>query len=208
MQAVCEILPASIPSLTLCLQTLINYQEEDELVFEETKKLIDCDYSGHRTGFLLDPTTESNYTKPQLTVQELTNLYKCDFPGAHLYNWLLGLRILIQGFENKHKTYSEILNSFNLKNNFFNTMKFREAIDFMYPTYKTKFKEFLTLGEQEFDKLFYTDLFEEISAVYVQRYVNLIDERLNELNKTKIPESAPIRPLNKFNKHDVAESVL
>ncbi|RNA40912.1 Hexosaminidase D [Brachionus plicatilis] len=208
MQAVCEILPASLPSMTLCLQTLLNYQEENALVFEETKKILNCDYSGHDAGFLLDPTSVTNFTKLQVSVQELTSLYKCDFPGAHLYNWLLGLRILIHGFETKHAIYSEILNSYNLKNNFFNTIKLKEAIDFMYPMFKTKFIEFLTLGEKEFDKLFYTDLYEEISAVYVQRYVSLIEERLTELNKTKIPESAPIRPLNKINKLDVAQSVL
>lgn len=208
MQAVCEILPASIPSMTLCLQTLLNYQEETELVYEETKKIINCDYNGHGAGFILDPTSVNNYTRPQLTVQELTTLYKCEFPGAHLYNWLLGLRILIHGFETKHAIYSEILNSYSLKNNFFNTIKLKEAVDFLYPTYKAKFNEFFTLGEKEFDKLFYADLYEEISAVYVERYVNLIDKRVAELNKTKIPESAPIRPLNKINKIDVAQSIL
>ena len=190
MQAICETLPTGLPSLVLCLQTLINYDRSDEVVMIRTKELTKCDSNISATGFILDPAT---FTK-NATIPEST----CNFPGSNIYKWILNLKLLVQNFENKHTTYSNILNSYNLKNSFFNTMVYVQAIEKFYPTAKSSFKSLLSTGENLFDKYFYGDLYEELTNVYITRYIDLIDARLLELNKTKLPEYAPVRPINKI----------
>jgi hypothetical protein len=77
-------------------------------------------------------------------------------------------------------------------------MSYIQATQNFYPNIKKTFKEILATGETQFDKYFYADLFEEISHVYILRYIEMIDTRLLELNKTKLPEFAPLRPINKI----------
>lgn len=197
MQAVCEILPAGLPSLVLCLQTLINYEEEDSVIFEKTREITKCDYNKTVTGFILDPASAQSL-KLSYRVEEMTNLYKCDFPGAHLYNWLLGLKLISQNFEQRHSIYSNVLNKYNLKHKFFNTMTFEYVTERFYPSYKIKFRMLQSIGEKEFDKYFYADLYEELSNVYVLKYVDMIEDKLAEFNKTQIPGSAPVRPFDKI----------
>lgn len=193
MQSVCEILPAGIPSLVLCLQKLIYFKESESLIFQKTKELTKCNYQNSPTGFILDISTE----KIKTNQIENENLYQCDFPGSKVYNWLLNLKITTKNFQHKYDEYSSILNSFNLKYNFFNTMYFEKTL-LEFPITKNKLKMFENTGEKEFDKYFYADLFEEITNVYIERYVDLIDKRLNDLNKTKQIDNAPIRPFNKI----------
>lgn len=197
MQAVCEILPAGIPSLVLCLQTLINYDQEDAFIFSKAKELTKCSYNKTLTGFILDPVNVPPLLN-NFRVEDVTNLYKCDFPGSDLYSWLLALKLIILNFENKHATYSNILNKYNLKNKFFNTMIYEYVTNEYYPSLKTRLSTLQSIGEKEFDKFFYADLFEELSNVYILRYIKMIEEKLDELNKTKLPESAPIRPFDKI----------
>ncbi len=191
MQGICEILPAAIPSLVLCLQTLVNFDKSDEKIMSSTRELTKCDSNISEAGFILDPKVfERNMT--------LNQQYECNFPGSNMYNWLLKLKLIIQYFEYKHNIYSSILNSYNLKNNFFNTMSYIQATEQFYPTIKQNLKEMLNTGESQFDKYFYTDLFEELSNLYILRYNEIIDSKILELNKTKLPESAPLRPFNKI----------
>lgn len=190
MQSVCEIMPSAIPSLVLCLQTLINYDQSDDIIMTKTKELTKCTYNKSEVGFILDPS---------MTIRSLTPAqYDCTFPGSNMYTWLLNLKTAVQYFEQKHYTYNMVLNSYNLKNNFFNTMSYIQATQNFYPNIKKTFKEILATGETQFDKYFYADLFEEISHVYILRYIEMIDTRLLELNKTKLPEFAPLRPINKI----------
>ena len=189
MQSVCEILPAGIPSLVLCLQKLIYFKESESLIFQKVKELTKCNYQNSPTGFILDISTEKIKTNE--------NLYQCDFPGSKIYNWLLNLKITTKNFQHKYDEYSSILNSFNLKYNFFNTMYYEKTL-LEFPITKNKLKMFENTGEKEFDKYFYADLFEEITNVYIERYVDLIDKRLNDLNKTKQIDNASIRPFNKI----------
>lgn len=190
MQSVCEVMPSAIPSLVLCLQTLINYDQSDDIIMTKTKELTKCTYNKSDVGFILDPS---------VSIRSLTlNPYECTFPGSNMYSWLLNLKTIVQYFEQKHTKYNSILNAYNLKNNFFNTMSYVEATQNFYPKVKKLLTEMLTTGETQFDKHFYADLFEEISNVYISRYVDTIDARLLELNKTKMPEFAPLRPINKI----------
>lgn len=193
MQSVCEILPAALPSLALCLQTIANYDMVENIIFSKAKYLTECSYNGDRSGFVLDPY--SIYKNKDLQKQDIS--YDCSFPGSNIYKWIFKLKILIQLFENKHIKYNHILNDYNMKNNFFNTIVYEKALLF-YDDIRTKLKNLETIGEKEFDKFYYSDLYEEISQVYISRYINLIDARVIELKKTQIPESAPNRPFNKI----------
>lgn len=189
MQAICEILPSALPSLVLCLQTIINYDKNEEIIMLKTKELTKCNYKNSEAGFILDTSVIKNIT---------LNQYDCGFPGSNIYKWILNLKTIVQYFEYKHNVYSSVLNSYNLKNNFFNTMVYVQATEDFYPKIKNIFKEMLTSGENLFDKYYYGDLFEELSNVYILRFIDLIDSRLLELNKTKLPDSAPVRPINKI----------
>ena len=193
MQAVCEILPAGIPTLALCLQQIINYKQSDTVIFSNTKDLTKCNYESSATGFILDPNTE----KIPKNKQNSNDLYECDFPGSKIYKWLLNLKLATKNFQFKYDEYALILNSFNLKYNFFNTMYYEKTLK-EFPVIRKTLKQFEASGEIEFDKYFYADLFEELTNVYIERYVELIDRRLSELNKTVLPEFAPIRPFNKI----------
>jgi len=192
MQAICEILPAGIPSLALCLQQIINFKSES-IIFQKAKELTKCNYQNSPTGFILDVSTE----KIQKDLTENEDLYQCDFPGSNIYKWLLNLKIVTKNFQHKYDEYSSILNSFNLKYNFFNTMYYEKTIT-EFPIVKSKLKAFENNGEKEFDKYFYADLFEEITNVYIGRYIDLIDKRLSDLNATKQIDHASIRPFNKI----------
>jgi hexosaminidase len=202
MQSVCEILPAGIPTLALCLQKLINFKENDTVVFGKTKELTKCNYPNSPTGFILD-VEKANLKKNQLQQkQHEENLYDCDFPGAKIYNWLLRLKIATGNFQSKYNEYSQILNSFNLKYKFFNTMYYEKTMS-EFPLVRNELKEMALSGEKEFDKYFYADLYEEVTNVYIEKYVDLIDRRLVFLNKTveRMPDYAPIRPFNKIDQN-------
>jgi len=191
MQGICEILPAAIPSLVLCLQTLVNFDKtDDEKIMSTTKELTKCNFNNSEAGFILDPSVFERNMR--------INQYDCNFPGSNIYTWLLKLKILIQHFEYKHNIYSSILNSYNLKNNFFNTMSYVQATEQFYPLVKQSLNEMYNSGESQFDKYFYADLFEELSNLYILRYIEIIDRKILELNKTKLPEFAPLRPFNKI----------
>jgi len=84
-----------------------------------------------------------------------------------------------------------------LKNNFFNTIEFEQTLSF-YKEIRDSLKAIEATGEKEFDRFYYSDLYEEINQVYIVRYVDIIDKRLIELNKIVLPESAPNRPFNKI----------
>ena len=193
MQAICEILPAGIPTLALCLQQIIHFKETDAVVFAKTKELTKCNYQQSATGFILDVNTE----KTPRSKQPGDQLYQCDFPGSHIYAWLLNLKIATKNFQKKYDDYAFALNSFNLKYKFFNTMFYEKTL-IEFPTVRQQLKQFEAVGEKEFDRYFYADLFEEMTNVYIERYVDLIDTRLAELNKTAMPDNAPIRPFNKI----------
>lgn len=140
MQSVCETLPAAIPSLVLCLQTLMNFDQSETTVFARTMELTKCNYSKSQTGFMVDPSTAlSEYIN--YNIDDIMNIYKCEFPGASMYTWLLGVKLTTQFFQDRHERYSNILNEYNLKHNFFNSMVFLDAKSF----YKT-FEELLTVG--------------------------------------------------------------
>lgn len=196
MQSICETLPAAIPSLVLCLQTLANYEQSDLFIFSKAKELTKCTYNKTSAGFILDPAAALSY-KISYDTADLLGIYKCDFPGANMYHWLLGLKLTVQFFLDHHARYSDILNSYNLKYGFFNTMVYEEAKRF-YASFGEKFKQLKANGEKEFDKYFYADLFNEITGVYILRYLELIESKLAELNKIKLPDNAPIRPFDKI----------
>ena len=195
MQSVCEILTAGLPSLSLCLQRFINYDATDEFIYLKAKEFTQCTYNSSPTGFIWDPhsiTLDVDYRqniKPYL--------YECQFPGSKIYRWLLELKFLVQKFELEDYRFSQILNEFNLKNNFFNTIVFDKAVAF-YPAMQLELKRMESIGEQEFDKFYYSDLYEELTGVYITRYVNIIDKRILELNRTVVPEAAPNRPFDKI----------
>lgn len=193
MQSVCEILPAALPSLALCLQAFSNYDMVESIIFSKAKDLTDCSYNGSKSGFVLDPF--SVYRNKEL--RKIGVSYECSFPGSNIYKWIFKLKILTQLFENKHLKYNDILNDYNMQNNFFNTIFYEKALIF-YDDIRTKLKNLESIGEKEFDKYYYSDLYEELSQVYIKRYINLIDARVIELKKTKAPESAPNRPFNKI----------
>jgi len=186
MQAVCEVLPAGIPSLALSLQQIINFKENESTIFAKAKDLTKCNYPNSPTGFILDASAEKTSSD-----------FQCNFPGSKIYKWLLDLKIATKNFQYKYDEYSSILNSFNLKYNFFSTVYYEKTLK-EFPVIRGKLKKFANDGEKEFDKYFYADLFEEITNVYIERYVDLIDNRLNDLNKTKLIEHASIRPFNKI----------
>ena len=196
MQSICEILPAAIPSLVLCLQTLINYEHSDLFIYSKTKDLTNCTYNKSSTGFILDPTT-ALASRLSYNVDDVLNLYTCEFPGAKLYNWLLSLKLVVQFAMSRHERFSDILNPYNLKYKFLNTMAFEEAKKF-YAEFDEKLKYLRSIGEKEFDKFFYADLYDELTNVYIVRYVELIESKIAELNKTILPDSAPIRPFDKI----------
>lgn len=193
MQSICEILPAALPSLTLCLQTFINYDMEEDLIYSKSKELTECTYKESKTGFILDPF--SILMNEKLLDEEIN--YKCGFPGGNVYNWIFNLKKIVQRFEFRDSKYSKVLNVYNLKNKFFNTIMFEEAIAF-YKEVLDKLKTIEGNGEKEFDKYYYSDLYEEITQVYINRYKDLIESKLNELGKISLPDSAPNRPFNKI----------
>lgn len=194
MQAVCEILPAGIPSLALCLQTIMGYNESDAIIFAKTKEITKCNYDKSPTGFILDPKTERIST---YKIKDLNSLYHCEFPGASLYNWLLALKIVTKNFETSMDQYSKVLNPFNLKYNFFNSMIYEKTKELL-PVVRKELKQLEASGEVEFDKYFYADLYEELTNVYIYSYIDIIDKKTAELNKTQLPEFAPVRPFNKI----------
>lgn len=196
MQSICEIIPSAIPSLVLCLQTLINYEQSDLFIFSKAKELTKCTFNKTSTGFVVDPKTILTY-RLSYKVEDIMSLYQCDFPGSKLYNWILSLKLITQFFVSRNERYSDILNAYNLKYKFFNTMIFEEAKLF-YPSYEEKLKQLRSIGEKEFDKYFYADLFDELTNVYILKYIELIESKIAELNKTQLPENAPIRPFDKI----------
>ena len=197
MQAVCETLPAAIPSLVLCLQVLSNYDQPNDVIFTKTRNLTKCTYEKTLTGFLMDPTNRASALVKSVDVTKADKLYKCDFPGADAYNWLLSLRLHLTKFEFRNKAYSNVLNNFSLKNAFFNTMVYKRANE-MYKFYRVRLEEFKASGESIFDKYFYGDLYLEFTSVYIQNNLDLIEERLARLNRTAIPEYAAVRPFEKI----------
>ncbi len=196
MQAVCEILPASIPSLALSLNQLVYFNETETFVYSKTKEQTKCNYDKSPTGFLL---TIDNNLRISNSVKQLNEngLYQCDFPGSNIYKWILILKLIINDFNFKHQRYSSVLNKYSLQYKFFNSMVYEKATKY-YPYIKEQFKLLETIGEKEFDKYFYADLFEEIVNVYILSNFESIDESILKLNKTLLPEFAPIRPFNKI----------
>ena len=195
MQAVCEIMPASVPSLVLCLQRITQFDQNDTNVFTATKNLTHCNYAHSVTGFITSFQTEIKSLSSD--VDALQSLYECSFPGSQLYKWLLSLKIVIANFEHLHQKYSRVLNKFNMEYKYINTIIYERACKF-YPYMRKQFLKLKARGEREFDKYFYADLFEEISNVYIMRYVATIDTKMRELNSTKLPEFAPVRPFNQI----------
>lgn len=193
MQSVCEILSAALPSLTMCLQTFTNYDMEEKVVFSKSKELTECTYDKSKTGFLLDPNSMLMNTKTR--IEEIS--YKCNFPGSNIYDWILKLKQITKRLELEHTKFSQILNDYNLKNKFFNTIVFEMALLF-YKEQREKLKALESVGEKEFDKYYYSDLYEEISQVYINSNVDLIDKRLATLRAVKMPSSGPNRPFNKI----------
>ena len=184
MQAVCELMPAAIPSLALCLQTLISFDEP--IIFSKAKELTKCNYDGSKSGFLLN-TIDSNRSIS----------YDCKFPGSDMYDWLLNLKLNIVYFEKVNEKHKSILNDFNLKNKFFHIYLYEKSIKF-YNSYKEIFKKFIATGEVLFDKYFYGDLYTEFSSVYINSYLEQIENRLSVLSKVEVPEHAPVRPFDKI----------
>jgi len=83
--------------------------------------------------------------------------YTCSFPGSNIYKWLLGLKLITQKLEYKHAEFGQILNDYNLKNNFFNTLSHERALLY-YAETREKLKAAEASGEQLFDKFYYSDL--------------------------------------------------
>jgi hypothetical protein len=197
-------LPAAIPSLVLSLQALKYFDQPNNYVFSTTRKLTKCSYDKTLTGFIMDPTGSSGSTAlsdlKSIDISSADRLYKCDFPGSDAYNWLLALRLVIGRFEQRLKSYSMILNEYNLKNKFFNTMVLGEAIR-EYTFFLGLFESMRASGEVVFDKYFYGDLYVEFTNVYIARYMKQARERLAVLSNTTIPESAIVRPLEKISQH-------
>ena len=198
MQAVCEILPAGITSLALNLQTLTNFDKEETEIFSKTKDLTKCNYGKSSPGFIWESQTVLGDPALNKKISNFQNLYECDFPGFKIYKWLLNLKLIVSYFEYRHTSYSNILNKYNLRNKYFNTMIYEKAVSDVYPNVRIELEKLKVSGEIEFDKYFYGDLYEELTHVYINRYIDIIDDRLNELNKTQMPEFAPVRPFNKI----------
>lgn len=194
MQSVCEIISSALPSLALCLQTFTNYDMIENVIFTKSRELTECNYTDSTSGFLIDPYSVVLDRK----IKNKTKIeYSCNFPGANIYRWILHLKLVIQNFEWKHARYEQTLNAYNLKNKFFSSIEFEKASGF-YEEIRETLKNIQSTGENEFDKFYYSDLYEEISQVYIVRYVDLIDMRLAEMKKMTLPESAPNRPFNKI----------
>jgi hypothetical protein len=202
MQAVCEILPSAIPSLVLSLQTLKYFDQPNDYIFSKARELTKCSYEKTLTGFIMDPTSTTNSLIKSIDVSTADNLYKCEFPSADAYNWLLSLRLLTGRLESKLKAYSMILNEYNLKNKFFNTMVHADAIENLNFFLK-RLASIQESGEVLFDKYFYGDLYVEFTSVYITRNVNIINERLALLNATGVPDSAAVRPFEKISQNIV-----
>ena len=204
MQGVCESLPAAVPSLTLALQTVVNYDQTELNIFQDTKSLTGCTFAKTLTGFLLDPSIL--FKHPFIDQHDLStvkDLYTCKFPGSDLYNWLLNLRLVTQYFEFKDAELTNTLNPFNLKYKFFNPKVHEQAVTVFYPQIRARLKELMSTGEKEFDRFFYGDLYEELTNLYIVRHLDTIDRRLASLNKTSRPEFVPIRPL-----HQIEQTIL
>lgn len=194
MQSVCEIISSALPSLALCLQTFTNYDMIENVIFTKSRELTACNYTDSTSGFLIDPYSVILDRK----IKNKTKIdYSCNFPGANIYHWILHLKLVIQNFEWKHDRYEQTLNAYNLKNDFFSSIEFEKALGF-YAEIRETLKNIQSTGENEFDKFYYSDLYEEISQVYIVRYMDLIDKRLAEMKKINLPESAPNRPFNKI----------
>jgi hypothetical protein len=196
MQAVCEIMPASLPSLTLSLNQLLYFNESEKFVYSKTKELTKCSYDKSPAGFIF------NFNKEKAFSNDLKNLvengpYDCEFPGSNIYKWLLKLEIVLNDFKTKHDRYSSILNKYSMQYKFFNSMIYEKA-KIYYSLIKDQLKYIETIGEKEFDRYFYADLYEELVNVYILRYLDVIDESIAKLNKTIMPEFAPLRPFNKI----------
>lgn len=198
MQSVCELLPASIPSLVLSLQTIVNYDQSETNIFQDAKQFTECNYPRTLTGFLLDVNILMKQEEIGDNLTALNDLYKCKFPASDLYNWILNLKLTTLYFETKHSKYLSILNNFNLKYKHFNTIIYDYVVKTFYPNIKARFKNLLETGEKNFDKYFYGDLYEELTNVYILRHIETIDQRQAELNKTIKPEFALVRPFNKI----------
>lgn len=192
-----ETLPAGIPSLVLCLQTIKNFDQMSEYVFARTKDLTKCNYEKTLTGFIMDPTSSSNSVVRNIDLSRTESPYTCDFPGANVYTWLVALRLHLTKYRAIERDYADILNNYNLKNGFFNTMVYYEA-NGAYRFYKSRIESFKLSGEVLFDKYFYTDLYVEFTEVYIKTTLDQIDQRLLLLNQTKVPEYAAVRPFEKI----------
>ncbi len=190
MQAVCELIPAGLPSLVLCLQTLITFDQDESSAFSKTKELTKCTYDSP-SGFI------QNVDNVRVIVDDIKQLYDCEFPGAHLYKWLLFLRINVKNFNYENSLLSKILNKYNIKYKYLNSMIYERAMAY-YPNAKRLFKAISDSGEVEFDKYFYGDLYEELIQVYLMPSLEQIEDKLADLNKTSLPDFASVRPFNKI----------
>ena len=127
MQSVCEIMPAALPSLALCLQTFANYDMIESFIFTKAREVTECNYNDSTAGFLIDPYSVILDRK----IRNKTKIdYSCQFPGDNIYRWILHLKLVTQFFEFKHERYEQVLNAYNLKNNFFNTIEFEQTLSF------------------------------------------------------------------------------
>jgi hexosaminidase len=191
---ICEIIPSAIPSLVFILKYLTTYGDLESTT-RDFKELSKCNYQKNSIGFVFEPTFSNFLTsKPRnFTVSDLKT-YECSFPGSYLYNYLLNLKSLIDYFELKHRTYSTILNDYNLANGYINTMIHDLSLEKFYPSMKFEFELLNGDVDKYFVDYFYQDLIVEFKSVYIKPYLDRINVILNKLSSYKIRESLPVRP--------------
>lgn len=190
MQALCELLPAGLPSLVLNLRTLIGFNQLDRVV-SDVHDLTKCNFEEEKFGLIMDMDSYDTL-KHKKKIDK--SKYECNFPSSNLYSHLFELKSLIIYFENKHKTYSSILNEFNLKNGYVNSMSYEYCLNSFYPDMKISFDQMAAKIRSDFMEYFYSDAVEELIEIHIKKYTRIIDNLMSKLRKYPLKNSLNVRP--------------
>ncbi len=192
MQGVCELLPTALPSLVLCLQTLIYFGDRVE-INSKTRFLTKCTYP-EDFGFFM--TSEFSREQLKQLSPDLKNVYACEFPSSNINKVLVEYKLRLDHFLIKHRQYSRVLNDFNLQLSYINSMLHEYTLNTFYPESKVFFQLFAKNIKTLLNEYYYSDLGFEFVELYVIPYIKLINEMTQKLELYRVKPHLNKRPAN------------
>lgn len=180
----CELLPVSIPSLLLSLNSVKLYGKADELIYDRWSASILC----------------PSQINPQSIAYDPKILSYCRFEGSDLYSTILHYEYIRTNIETFYKTFSETrgwFTSYNIRHNF--TSPFRLIEDHSLYTchqflerlerFKNDTREVMN---QYYDKFTIEEWLEQKVGPLEQKLNDLL-KLIDSLMKTKVWPRRPIR---------------